>query len=298
MPTSGSGSARRRSSKPNAPAGRSCSAHRLGAELRRLREACALRLEDAAAELGVAASTLSRIETGHAPARTSYVRILLDLYHVSDPADQRRLTDLAREGHRKGWWAAYDHLLPPGMGAYLGLETASALSRTYALQVIPALLQIPSYAIAAGRAARPDLTTGEIDLLAEVTRLRQDILSNGHHLYAVIDESALLRTVGSAKIMTRQIEHLRDLATRPEVTIQVLPLSAPVPALTPQFTLLNFSDPADEDMAIRYGADGQISVTGRTATVSSIRATFTRLCQAARSSDAPGQRDPVAGCKS
>ena len=38
---------------------------------RRLREARLLRLEDVAARLGVAPSTLSRIETGLAPARTS-----------------------------------------------------------------------------------------------------------------------------------------------------------------------------------------------------------------------------------
>jgi hypothetical protein len=42
----------------------------LGAALRELREDRALRLEDAATRLGVAASTLSRIETGKAPART------------------------------------------------------------------------------------------------------------------------------------------------------------------------------------------------------------------------------------
>ena len=48
---------------------------RLGAELRRLREARFFRLEDVASVLDVAPSTLSRIETGKAPARTSVGRI-------------------------------------------------------------------------------------------------------------------------------------------------------------------------------------------------------------------------------
>jgi hypothetical protein len=49
--------------------------HRLGAELRRLREVRSLRMEDVVGELGVTESTLSRIETGLAPARTSYVLV-------------------------------------------------------------------------------------------------------------------------------------------------------------------------------------------------------------------------------
>jgi YD repeat-containing protein len=116
---------------------------RLGAELRRLRQACSLRIEDAAVELGVAVSTLSRIETGHAQARTSYVRILLGLYGVTDPAVCGRLIDLAREGQRKGWWAACDHLLPAGAGSYLGLEAAAARSCAFACQTIPGLLRTP-----------------------------------------------------------------------------------------------------------------------------------------------------------
>ena len=45
--------------------------HRLGAELRRLREARSLRLKDVAAMLDVAPSTISRIETAKTPTRTS-----------------------------------------------------------------------------------------------------------------------------------------------------------------------------------------------------------------------------------
>ena len=101
--------------------------HRLGLELRRLREAAGLRLEDAATELGIAASTLSRIETGQAPARTSYVRMLLDRYGLTTDAEFHQLIDLAREGQRKGWWTDYKHLLPAGAGTYLGLEAAASV---------------------------------------------------------------------------------------------------------------------------------------------------------------------------
>src|SRR6266700_7046778 len=74
---------------------------RLGADLRQLREQRSLRLEEVADQLGVAPSTLSRIETGKAPTRTSYLAVMLDLYGVADPARRRLLMDMAREGQRK-----------------------------------------------------------------------------------------------------------------------------------------------------------------------------------------------------
>jgi transcriptional regulator with XRE-family HTH domain len=72
---------------------------RLGNELRQLREARSLRLEDVVVRLGVQPSTLSRIETGQAPTRTSYLAVLLDLYGVDDPDKRRLLADHAR-AHR------------------------------------------------------------------------------------------------------------------------------------------------------------------------------------------------------
>jgi predicted transcriptional regulator len=56
------------SAEPDGPA---ISRQRLGAALRDMRLRHGILLTDAAAELGVAASTLSRIENGIAPTRTS-----------------------------------------------------------------------------------------------------------------------------------------------------------------------------------------------------------------------------------
>src|SRR6266700_1787545 len=78
---------------------------RLGSELRRLREAHSLKLEEAAERLGLAPSTLSRIETGKAPTRSAYLISMLEMYGVTDPEQRQVLAEMAREGHRKGWWA-------------------------------------------------------------------------------------------------------------------------------------------------------------------------------------------------
>src|ERR1700751_4442805 len=90
---------------------------RLGTELRRLRDSAGYKLEEVAGLLGVAPSTLSRIETGKAPTKSAYLSHLLELYRVTDPGQRQILVDMAREGHRKGWWAAYDDVLPSGLGA-------------------------------------------------------------------------------------------------------------------------------------------------------------------------------------
>jgi transcriptional regulator with XRE-family HTH domain len=62
---------------------------RLGTELRRLREANSIKLEEVAEQLGVAPSTLSRIETGKAPTRSAYLSEMLKLYGSRTPVSGR-----------------------------------------------------------------------------------------------------------------------------------------------------------------------------------------------------------------
>nr|WP_211241217.1 DUF5753 domain-containing protein [Pseudonocardia spinosispora] len=71
-------------------------------------------------------------------------------------------------------------------------------------------------------------------------------------LHAVINEAALLRTVGSAEVMRAQLLKLRQAAERPEITIDVLPLNAGAhAAMNGSFTLLDFPDPS-EDPSVVY----------------------------------------------
>src|SRR5580658_4974788 len=97
--------------------------HRLGLSLRQMRQTSSLRLEDVAARLDLAPSTLPRIETGKAPARTSYVKMMLDLYGVDDPGQVRLLTDLAIEGQRKDSWADLESLRCPSMARSVSRRT-------------------------------------------------------------------------------------------------------------------------------------------------------------------------------
>jgi transcriptional regulator with XRE-family HTH domain len=256
---------------------------RLGTDLRRLREAQSLRLEDVAAHLGVAPSTLSRIETGKAPTRTSYLTLMLDLYGVDDPDRRRLLTDLAREGQRKGWWADCDDLLAAGTGNYLGLEAEASVLRTFAVQVVPGLLQTEQYASAVIRASRPDLPAEQIARLVRLRLRRQELLkgTDKHRLHLVVDESALLRSIGSAGTMIGQLEHLRELIAQAPVTVQVLTLARVRTVLTEPFTMLSFADQGDTDIACATSIRGQLIFEEREAEVRALRSTFDALTRAA-----------------
>src|SRR6201995_5628063 len=62
---------------------------RLGTELRKLREASGYKLEEVAAQLGVAPSTLSRIETGKAPTKSAYLNQMLAMYGAVEPGHRQ-----------------------------------------------------------------------------------------------------------------------------------------------------------------------------------------------------------------
>jgi transcriptional regulator with XRE-family HTH domain len=220
---------------------------RLGARLRELRLAQQMSLDEVAGRLGVAASTISRIETGKAPTRLSYLMLLLDMYGVTDAAQVQQLTSLAREGAAKGWWADYNNLLPPPARQYIGLEAAAASIRAYAPALIPDLLQTSGYAAAAAKATRPGIGRSPASRLAAATMRRQEIMRDGFALHVVIEEAVLRAVVGSAHVMAGQIRQLAALAAEPGVTIQVLVMATPRPVICPPLTVLSF--PADPDVA-------------------------------------------------
>lgn len=230
---------------PTAPTARR---RRLGLELRRLREAAGLKLDQVAAELDLTTSTLSRIETGKAPCRTTYLTAMLGMYGITDPPQIQLLKDMAREGQRKGWWADYDDVLPTGFGIYVGLESVAASLRAYEAQVIHGLLQTQDYARAVFRACDRKASAEHIDRNAELRMKRQEVLTRPDHpleLWAILDEAVLRRPVGGPAIMRAQLGKLLQATEQPNVTVQILPLAQGAhTGLNGSFYLLDF--PGDD----------------------------------------------------
>jgi transcriptional regulator with XRE-family HTH domain len=232
---------------------------RLGSELRRLREAHSLKLEEAAERLGLAPSTLSRIETGKAPTRSAYLTSMLEMYGVTDPEQRQVLAEMAREGHRKGWWAAYDDVLPTGFGVYVGLEAEASTLRVFEAQVVNGLLQTEDYARAVTGATRRRRTREEIDRLVALRLQRQEVLERERpvELFLILDEAVIRRPMGGTKVMSAQLSHLLEATTWPNVTLQVLPMSSGAhAALSGSFCILRFPDSTDPDVVYSEGVAG------------------------------------------
>lgn len=225
---------------------------RLGTELRRLRESGGYKLEEVAAQLGVAPSTLSRIETGKAPTKSAYLNQLLETYGVTDARQRQVLVDMAREGHRKGWWAAYDDVLPSGFDIYVGLEAETAAIRSYEVSVVHGLLQTADYARAILREMFPRHTLEQIDRLVDLRMARQARLDDDPplELWAILDEAVVRRTVGGAAVMRRQLSHLLTEAARPGITLQILPFASGAHAgHGGPFSILEFPERSDSEVA-------------------------------------------------
>ena len=170
---------------------------------------------------------------------------LLTLYGVTDIEERAALLNLAREASTPGWWHAYSDILPAWAQPFVGLEAAASVIRTYQIQFVPGLLQTEGYAralIGQGSAT----TERQVARRGELRASRQEILRrpDGPQLWAVIDEAALRRPVGSREIVRGQLEHLIEVAGHPAVTLQIMPFSAGAhAAMGGPFTILRFAEP-------------------------------------------------------
>jgi transcriptional regulator with XRE-family HTH domain len=230
---------------------------RLGAELRRLREAAGLTIDRVAEELECSPSKVSRIETGQVSATPRDVRDMLGLYGVDD-ARLEAMVQVAREARQRGWWQKFVDV-PDGVPAYVGLETAATSIDVYMALLVPALLQTPDYARAVIAAVRPDLPRSEIDRRVELRLRRQDLLGQERppRMRVLFDDTVLRRPVGGPAVMAAQRRRLLADADRPAVTIQVLEAGAGAHAgMDGPFTIFGFPAPAERDVvALDSAAD-------------------------------------------
>ena len=219
-------------------------ARQLAAELRRLREAATLTGEAAAARLGWSASKVSRIETGRIAVSAADLRRLLNLYQVPGSL-RKRLVELGRKASQRGWWDAYADATTEEYSTLIALESDAESERHFAPIIVPGLLQTEEYALAITSASLLMPSPGEISRLSQVRMMRQKVLTrdNPLRLHVIVDKSVLLRQVGSSETMKDQLLHMAEMAGRPNVTIQVLPLAAgPHLALSGVFTVVGFPE--------------------------------------------------------
>jgi DNA-binding XRE family transcriptional regulator len=216
----------------------------IGARLRRLRIDQGLTREAAAQAIRASEWKIHRLENGQVGFKDRDVIDLLAFYGVRDPEETAAIVTMAREANAPGWWHSYGDVLPPWFRAYVDLEAAATLIRTYEGQLVPGLLQTEDYAHALMRGALLEASPEETERRIALRMKRQEVLTrpDGPRLWAVVDEAALRRRVGSPKVMRAQVEQLIEASSLPNVILQVLPFGAGAhPAMAGAFSLLRFA---------------------------------------------------------
>lgn len=212
----------------------------LGTQMRRLREARGITAQEAAQAIRGSESKISRIELGRNAVREVDIADLLSLYGITDLGEREQLLSLASQANLPGWWHRYQDVLPTWFQAYIGLEESAESIRSYEAQWVPGLLQTEDYAAAvlAGGEFSPDETERHIYLRKERQRR---FASGGLRLWAIVDETALRRQVGSISQMRAQLEHLYDICDQPGFTLQVTPFPAGAYMAPGSFSILSFA---------------------------------------------------------
>ncbi|MCX5132952.1 MULTISPECIES: helix-turn-helix domain-containing protein [unclassified Streptomyces] len=198
----------------------------LGADLRRLRERKGMTLEEAGARVGISKATLSRYETKEGSVKWPAVDALCREYDVTE-VERLALVELAKGAKIQGWWRSLADPIPDSMNLMLTLEDEVVREDHYACMYIPGLLQTRAYAEAVHRASEMQCPEREVQHMVDIRMKRQELLHRDEppHIWCVIDEAAIRRSVGGRQVMREQLQRLLALAELPHVTIQILTFS-------------------------------------------------------------------------
>ncbi|MFJ3791876.1 helix-turn-helix domain-containing protein [Kitasatospora sp. NPDC090091] len=249
---------------------------RFGDELQRLRLAVGLSASEAGTLVGMKGPAVSHTEAGRITLNPERLEVWLDAYGCTDVAFRVALADMGRSTGR-GWWSAYEDQVPP-----LALDLAEAEDRSVRLDsydtlYIPGVLQLPAYTEAIYEDAYRD---GKWDVAASV-RFRMDrqrILVDGKQrtFRFVIHEAALRMRFAGDAVMRAQLLHLLEMAQLPNVTIQVLPFTAPKHG--PLSASFLFCDPGCTDLStIVVAGPKRAEHLGDPVDIAAYRQTFTQL---------------------
>jgi transcriptional regulator with XRE-family HTH domain len=221
---------------------------RLQIELRKARDTTGQSQKEVADALAWSPSKLLRIENGAVGITMTDLRALLDHYGVRD---RKRVDELIRIAHesRKLSTATYGKSVPGSAIKFYNFRSSALRVRNLETLLVPGLLQTEEYANAVIRAfANPDDSASDLDDRV-VARMDQQALLDREgrpELYFIVDEAALWRWMGGLDVMRNQLEHLKKVAERPRLTIQVVPFRLGAHGgLRGSFQILEFAEGED-----------------------------------------------------
>jgi hypothetical protein len=183
------------------------------------RERAGISPEELGPRVHLSGSTIRKVESGD---RVATVDLVTRCETIPDlrldgalMALFEAMRDYLKNGVYPGWFREWPEK-----------EVHARRLRFFALAVIPGLLQTEDYArgiLSAGLGKAED----NLDDTVAARIARQVILDRDDppEIWAIIDEAALRRQVGSLEVMRAQLRQLADMARRPNIVVQVIPLA-------------------------------------------------------------------------
>ena len=221
---------------------------RLAAELREIRESKGKSGDAVAAALKWSPSKISRYERARTGLHPREVERLLDYYGITGER-RTHLLALAQDAAQKGWWEEFSDCLSADYQQFIGLEHEASSIAIWHVSVVAGLLQTEAYArhiISSYSKVEPN-PPSMIERLVKVRMKRQEKLSRteGLQMSVVLDESVLRRRIGTDKVMYDQLQALVAAADRPDITVQILPLTAQHTVFGESFVIFGFGPDSD-----------------------------------------------------
>jgi transcriptional regulator with XRE-family HTH domain len=215
---------------------------RLKTALREHREHTSLTQRGAAAALDWSPSKLIRIEAGTHGVSVTDLQAMLHLYGVTDQDATESLKELARASRGRPWWHEYRDIVSPQFATYLGHESSASALTAFHPFMLPGLLHTEAYATAVLDVLRnPERTRRIVEL--KTKRQQQMFADPAIRIAFIVNEEALYRQIGGRETMRLQLQHIRDIAERPNVTVKIVPFSAGAhPGLCGSFTLVRIDE--------------------------------------------------------
>ncbi|MGH3837272.1 MAG: helix-turn-helix domain-containing protein [Pseudonocardiaceae bacterium] len=215
----------------------------LGEGLHRAMRQAGLDQKSAAQKLGWSQSRVSRLLSGKRGGTEVDVSAFLAVAEVTG-AERERLLGICREQNTPGWLQQHGTRLPQQLRTLIDHENKAVTIDDFQATLMPGLLQTTDYARAL---IREEGTTpaGEIEDRVAARLGRQSLFGRERpaRFTFFIHEFVLRLPVGGPAVMAEQLQHLLRKATRPYLTLRVVPAAlGGHAAVAGSFKLLEFAE--------------------------------------------------------
>ncbi|MDX8140511.1 MULTISPECIES: helix-turn-helix domain-containing protein [Lentzea] len=219
----------------------------IGRQLAGWRDERELSLAEAGQRVGFSSAKLSMMENAVQPSASVDVMALGYVYKVPTPEWQAVVLRVQSAERARARSAGDDVVFDPAAD-FANLVSEATLLRSFTLDLIPTVLQLPGYTNAVLQLEDP-VRTARLAMVREVwlSRLNdKDPLM----VQAVFPEAVLQSIVGGPRVMKAQLLHLMEVSEHLAVSVRLVPSSAGAyPAMGSPFTLLEFPHRQHNDVA-------------------------------------------------